>query len=319
MIRSLPSLNSLRAFEAVARHLNYHVAAKELHVTPAAVKQLVSRLELSIGTPLLKRKGRGLALTLAGQAGLDDLSRAMKHMKSSVEKMREDRQSKQIIISVEPSFSSVWLVPQLAQFRMTYPDISVLIDSSTQLVDLERSNVDIAIRYGVQNHNKLVHHRLMNDQIVPACSPAMAETLPSTKELTDLLTTSLIHWDTTQLEAAESSRQWFVWKNWLTHFGAESIATNKGLHFSDYSQALQAAIAGQGVVLVSKPLLNNLFQTGLLTCPFREEATPDIGYDVVATKEAMKRSEVQTFVDWIRKAVKDEQLLDPSKTRVSTP
>jgi LysR family glycine cleavage system transcriptional activator len=234
----------------------------------------------------------------------------MKHMKSSVEKMRDDQKSKQIIISVEPSFSSAWLVPQLAQFRTTYPDISVLIDSSPQLADLERSNVDIAIRYGVQNHNKLVHHRLMNDQVLPACSPAVAKALPSTKALTDLVTTSLIHWDTTQLEAAESSREWFVWKNWLTHFGAENVATNKGLHFTEYSQALQAAIAGQGVVLVSKPILNDLFLTGLFTCPFHEKATLDIGYDVVATREAMGRSEVQTFVDWILKAVKDEQFRD---------
>ena len=207
MIHSLPSLHTLRAFEAVARHLNYHVAAKELRVTPAAVKQLVSRLEQSIGTPLLKRKGRGLALTPAGEAGLEDLSLAMKHMKYSVEKMREDRKSKQIIISVEPSFSSAWLVPQLAQFRTLNPDINVLIDSSPQLINLDQSNVDLAIRYGVKNHNKLVHHRLINDQIIPACSPTVAATLPSTIKLTDLLTTSLIHWDTTQLEAGESSRQ----------------------------------------------------------------------------------------------------------------
>ncbi len=307
MVRSLPSLNSLRAFESVARHLNYHTAADELRVTPAAVKQLVSRLEQSIGTPLLMREGRGLTLTPAGQAGLSDLSLAMKHMKSSVEKMREDRLSKQIIISVEPSFSSAWLVPQLAQFRLTFPDITVLIESSPQLVDLERNHVDIAIRYGIQEHGKLVHRRLINDQILPACSPTVAKSLPSTNALADLSTVSLIHWDTTKLEAADSSRRWFLWQNWLAHFGAENIATTKGLHFSDYTQALQAAIAGQGVVLVSKPILSNLFQAGLLTCPFKEQATPEIGYDVVATAEAMKRSEVQVFVDWILRAVKDEQ------------
>ncbi|MCJ8298805.1 MAG: LysR substrate-binding domain-containing protein [Pseudomonadales bacterium] len=306
MIRSLPSLNTLRAFEAVARHLNYHAAAQELRVTPAAVKQLVSRLEQSMPMPLLKRKGRGLELTSAGQAGLNDLCLAMTHMKSAVEQMRQDQNSKQLIITVEPSFSSAWLVPKLAHFRNIHPDISVLIDSSQQLVDLERSNVDIAIRYGAQSNNKLVQHRLFNDQIIPACSPVVAESLPSSRELTDLLSTSLIHWDTSQLEAAESSRQWFVWKNWLAHFGVENIATREGLHFSDYNQALQAAIAGQGVILVSEPILINLFQTGLLTSPFREKASPNIGYDIVTTKEAVGRAEVQAFVDWILNAVKDE-------------
>lgn len=307
MNRSLPSLNSLRAFETVARHLNYHSAAEELRVTPAAVKQLVSRLEQFIGTPLLKRKGRGLVLTSAGERGVDDLSLAMKHMKFSVDKMQEFRSSNQLIISVEPSFSSAWLIPRLAQFKMAYPDITVLIDSSPQLIDLERSNVDIAIRYGVLNYDKLVHHRLMNDQIMPACSPAVANALPSTKALSDLLATSLIHWDTTQLEEAESSREWFVWKNWLAHFGSKNMATNKGLHFSEYNQALQAAIGGQGFVLVSKPILKNLLQAGLLTCPFKEMVSPDIGYDVVVTKEAMMRSDVQIFVDWIIKAVKEDK------------
>jgi len=307
MIKSLPSLNTLRAFEATARHLNYHLAAEELHVTPSAVKQLVSRLEDSISMPLLKRKGRGLVLTSAGAAGLNDLCLAMTHMKYAVGKMQAEQNSKQLIITVEPSFSSAWLVPQLAQFRGAHPEINVLIDSSQQLVDLERSNIDIAIRYGAQSDNNLVHHRLFNDQIIPACSPAYAETLSTDKKLTDLLSTSLIHWDTTQLDAAESSRQWFVWENWLAHFGVHNIATKGGVHFSDYSQALQAAIAGQGVILVSEPILKNLFLNELLTCPFKEKATPNVGYDIVTTKAGMDRLEVKAFVDWILKAIKYQQ------------
>ncbi|WP_315979902.1 LysR family transcriptional regulator [Aliamphritea spongicola] len=86
MNQSLPSLNTLKAFEAAARHLNYHAAAEELTVTPAAVKQLVSRLEAAVGTPLLTRKGRGLILTPAGMAGLDDLNQGMQHIRTSVEK-----------------------------------------------------------------------------------------------------------------------------------------------------------------------------------------------------------------------------------------
>ena len=306
MNRSLPSLNTLRAFETVARHLNYHLAAEELRVTPAAVKQLVSRLEDSIGTRLLQRKGRGLELTRAGQAGLSDLGLAMAHMKSAVEHMYEEHHSKQLIITVEPSFSSAWLIPKLAEFRVLHPDISVLIDSSAQLVDLQRSNVDIAIRYGTKTDNKLLQQRLFNDQILPACSPDFVNSLPSNCQLKDLQGTSLIHWDTSQLDAAESSRQWFVWKNWLANFGVHNMTGKEGLHFSDYSQALQAAIAGQGIILVSKPILNTLFQSGLLTCPFAEEATPDIGYDIVATRQAMERGQVLAFVNWILKAVADE-------------
>ncbi|WP_027857348.1 LysR substrate-binding domain-containing protein [Marinobacterium jannaschii] len=306
MSQSLPSLNALRAFEAVARHLNYHAAAEELRVTPAAVKQLVARLEASIGAPLLKRQGRGLILTATGEAGLDDLRLAMKSMKSSVTKMREYQGSRQLIITVEPSFSSAWLVPKLAQFRARHPDISVLIDSSAQLVELEKSNVDIAIRYGVQGDGRLQHFRLFDDVIIPACSPAVAAEIASEEGLASLLTTALIHWDTTQLEAAKTSRQWFVWENWLAHFNTQGLASNQGLHFSEYSQALQAAIAGQGVILVSEPIVSGLFQSGLLTRPFQERAMPEIGYDLVVTEEALQRSEVLAFAEWIQAVAREE-------------
>lgn len=299
MNHSLPSLNALRAFEAVARHLNYHAAAEELKVTPAAVKRLVGRLEDAIGSPLLKRQGRGLVLTSTGYAGLEDLAQGMAKLKSSVEKMREADSSKPLIITVEPSFSSAWLVPELAHFRAQHPDITVLIDSSAQVVDLKRNNVDIAIRYGVPSDNELEYYRLFQDIILPACSPAVAEQLPLEQGLGALRSASLIHWDTSGLTAAESSQRWFVWKNWLSSFGAEGVASHDGLHFSEYSQALQAAIAGQGVILVSEPILKTMFHSGLLTCPFQEKATPDAGYDVVVTREALERPEVQIFVEWI--------------------
>ena len=105
----MPSLNSLRAFEAVARHLSYQLAAEELRVTPAAVKQLVSKLEASVGSPLLERKGRGLALTPRGTAGRSDLNAAMQHMVSSVHKMRGHEKEKRLIVTVESSFATTWL------------------------------------------------------------------------------------------------------------------------------------------------------------------------------------------------------------------
>lgn len=299
MNQSLPSLNTLKAFEAAARHLNYHAAAEELNVTPAAVKQLVSRLEAAVGTPLLTRKGRGLILTQAGMAGLDDLSQGMQHIRTSVEKMRDTRQRRQLIITVEPSFSSAWLVPRLAQFRQAHPDISVLIDSCPQIIDLPRSNIDLAIRYGIPRDDGLVRHPLFSDIILPACSPAYAAGLPFPPVLSDLQASELIHWDTTQLEGAKSSQQWFLWKGWLANFGIQHIATDEGMHFSEYSQALQAAIAGQGVILVSEPIVSNLFQSGLLTCPFDEKASPALSYDVVATEESARRPEALAFIDWI--------------------
>lgn len=308
-MQALPSLKSLRAFEAAARHLSYHAAAEELSVTPAAVKHLVSRLEAALGAPLLQRRGRGLVLTAMGQAGLADLTLGLEYMAAGVSKMRDAQDAQQLIISAEPAFASAWLVPRLAQFQIEYPGITVLIDSTVHVVDLAAKSVDLAIRYGAENNENLNYQRLFDDCIVPACSPDLARRLAegesSPLSLQSVNRLPLIHWETIGLGAAEASRQWFVWQNWLSHFGLAYLANNNGLRFSDYNQALQAAIAGQGVVLVSAPILSDLFERGLLTCPFLEKASPSVGYDLVTLKDRSSCSAMNAFVQWILSTIEN--------------
>jgi len=296
----LPSLNALRAFEAMSRHLNYNLAAEELRVTPAAVKQLVYRLEESLDAPLFKRKGRGLSLTRTGRAGLSDLAAAMRHLEVSVEKMRGETNDPRLIISVETSLATMWLVPKLDAFRSKHPRISVLIDSSQEIVDLRRSDVDVAIRYGVAERDGLFSYRLFDDQIFPACSVGLAEALPKTRKLEALKGVPLIHWDISQLDWAHTTREWFVWEKWFAKIGSKNVEGKSALHFNDYGQAVQAAIAGQGVVLASWPIIRDVLESGRLVRPFKESLTSDIGYDLVTTKDAARRPEVEAFVEWAR-------------------
>jgi LysR family glycine cleavage system transcriptional activator len=128
MSQWLPSLNALRAFEAVSRHLSYRQAAEELSVTPAAVKQLVQGLERSLDRSLLRRQGRGLALTEIGMAGLADLHHAFDRLHRAVTKMRRVERRQSLTISVEPSFAGSWLMKRLQGFKAQYPDVDVLID-----------------------------------------------------------------------------------------------------------------------------------------------------------------------------------------------
>ena len=295
----LPSLNALRAFEALARHLSYQAAAEELKVTPAAVKQLVAKLEAAMGAPLVERRGRGLALTPRGRAGRDDLGAAMDHLAAAVRKMRGQRREQRLIVTVEPSFASAWLASKLAGFHARHPKVSVLVDSSPEIVDLARSEADIAIRYGVAPDRDLVVRRIFDDRVFPACSPALADGPPALRRLDDLEAVTLIHFDMRYQPWATATQKWFIWKNWLAHVGAARLATDDGLHFNDYGQGIQAAIAGQGVVLVSGPILHDQITAGLLVRPFAEEIALDIGYDVVTTRQAADRPEVAAFIAWI--------------------
>lgn len=306
----LPSMHALRAFECVSRHLSYQLAAAELHVTPAAVKQLVSKLEAALGTSLLRRRGRGLELTREGKAGQEDLGVAMRYIASSVAKMRRHEAVNKLIVSVESSFATAWLVPRLEEFRARHPHINVLIDSSQRIVDLQHSEVDVAIRYGVARDAGLIVHRLFDDQIFPACSPALANGPPKLRNLEDLADVPLIHWDISDLAWARETTRWFTWESWFAHAGTSHLATDRGLHFNDYGLAVQAAVAGQGVVLASWPILSDPIRAGLLTCPFRETVTTDIGYDLVTTPHARLRPEVDAFIAWLVEAANREQQRD---------
>lgn len=301
MNSSLPSLNALRAFEAVARHLHYPAAAEELNVSPAAVKQLIGKLESSVGAKLIVRDGRGLALTHTGSASLQDLSSAMSLIKSSVQKMREQKSLKRLIVSVEASLATAWLVPKLQEFRMLYPDIAVLIDSSQEIVDLARSDVDVAIRYGVDNDNSLVTQRLFDDQIFPACSPSLMKGSNRIATPADLARVPLIHWDLSKLTWAKNTVKWFSWETWLQRSDGDATAMDGGLRFSDYGLAVQAAIAGQGVVLASWPILKDVLSAGQLVRPFNEVVRTDTGYDIVTTELNSNRQEVEVFTSWIMK------------------
>lgn len=293
----LPSLNALRAFDAVSRHLSYRQAATELNVTPAAVKQLVKGLERSLDRSLVTRQGRGLALTETGMAGLADLHQAFERLGRAVAKMRRVEERQSLTISVEPSFAGSWLMKRLQGFKAECPDIDVLIDASLRPVDLGRGEADIGLRYGVKPAPGEVAHRLFDDEIVPVCAPGLAAGPPPMTRLDDLRHATLIEFEITPWPTS-----WLKWEAWLERLDAKDSDSGQRIRFNDYTVAIQAAIAGQGVVLGSRPIVRDALDAGLLVAPFAESVKVPQGYEVVATAEALERPEVAAFVDWIRAA-----------------
>lgn len=312
----LPSLNALRAFEAVARHLNYRKAAEELNVSPGAAKQLVSKLEDAIGAPLLEKNGRGLVLTPIGAAGLEGLALPFRQITDAVDRMRMMSNTERLIVSVSPSLAASWLVPRLENFKIHNPGIDVLIDSTAQLVDVALGAADIGIRFGVKDHGDLVVHRLFDEELCAMCSPSLAKGPPQIMRLEDLENATLLRWDLSQMEWASNTRKWNYWKHWLAQQGADHIKPGDGLRFTDYNLALQAAIAGQGFIIGSTPILRDLVEANLLVNPFPSGVATDIGYDLVTTESAQSRSEVATFIDWTMGEARSGQIHQPGVVSV---
>ena len=302
----IPSLNALRAFECTARLSSYKKAADELAVTPAAVKQLVAKLEDAVGEELVVRDGRKMSLTKAGQSGLEDLSGGFRQISRAVERIRSQKTAKRLVVSVDPSFAASWLVPHLENFKIAYPNISVLIDSSMQITDLNNGNTQIGIRFGVENHGNLISHRLIDEELCAMCSPLLTEGPNGLFHIKDLEKATLLRWDLTQFGWAKNTRSVNYWRTWLDSIGASEITPANGLNFNDYNLAVQAAIAGQGVILGSRPVLKSLLDKSLLIDPFNMSIKPGFGYDIVCTKEALNREDVNAFVSWMLASFKNE-------------
>ena len=294
MARRLPPLNALRAFEAAARHLSFSKAAAELHVTPAAISHQVKSLEAHLGLPLFRRLNKAVLLTEAGQRCLTGVREGFDRLAEAVERVRTEGAGGPLTVTVSPSFAGKWLVPRLDRFRQAHPDIEVRIDASAECVDFTRDEVDIGIRYGTGRYPGLRVDRLMDDRVVPACSPRLLESPHPLRTPEDLRWHTLLHVDWTMRDAT-----WPDWRMWLLAAGVRDIDPNRGPKFSQSSMAIQMAIEGHGVTLVEEVLVADDVAAGRLVKPFELSLSPGFAHYVVCLESAADRPKIAAFRDWL--------------------
>jgi LysR family glycine cleavage system transcriptional activator len=301
MARTPPPLNSLRAFEAAARHLSFTKAAEELHVTPAAISHQIKGLEEQLGVPLFRRLTRALRLTEAGQAALPAVRDGFDKLAEAVDLMRAHEESGVVTVSTEPSFAAKWLVPRLDRFRAAHPEFEVRLDATDRLADFQRDNVDLAIRYGSGDYPSVEVEKLLSEEIFPVCSPKLLDGPHPLRRPEDLRHHTLIHldWDLEDVGAP-------TWRMWLLAAGVTDIDFTRGPVFSMNSLALQAAIEGQGVALTSSVLVADDLSAGRLVMPFDVSVCDplDFAYYVVVPKRSAKLPKVAAFRDWLLDEIK---------------
>src|SRR6202046_3477792 len=223
----LPSLNALRAFEAVARHLSFARAAEELFVTKAAVAQQVRQLEEEIGAPLVERSGRGLRLTESGLAGVRDLADGFAIFGRAARAMREANGRRFLVINSSASFAATWLVGRIGKFKARHPEIDVLVDANPIEDTLDRGAVDALIRWGAGDFPGLSTTRLVKEEVFPVCAPEVAGGEPPLREPRDLVGHTLLH-----LEWNPNHSTWPSWADWLKAAGAGEIEATRGGSFN---------------------------------------------------------------------------------------
>ncbi len=288
MSERLPPLNSLRAFEAGARHLSFTRAAAELNVTQAAVSHQVKLLEDDLGVKLFRRMTRRLALTEAGNRLYPVVGEVFERLSMAIGELRAGSGTPTLTVSLTPSFSSKWLISRLGRFWENHPEVDIRLHHSTALVDFRRDDVDLAVRWGAGTWRGLVSECVLEVELTPICSPALVVGERPLRDPAQLADYTLFHED-----------DYGNWTQWLAAAGAANVNPRRGPIMDDLGVLLEAVAAGRGVALGRLSLIKEDLASGRLVRPFETSLKDVFSYYLVYPSAALERPEVKAFRDFL--------------------
>lgn len=285
--KRMPPLQGLYYFYQAAHYGSFKLAAETLHVTAAAISQQIRLLEDWLGTPLFYRQHRKVVLTPEGLILFEHTQKGFQQIQSGVWLINNDPDPQRISLSTLPSFSQHWLVPRMTSFRAEHPDISVLIESKTELADFEQSSLDLCIRYGEGCYPNLHCQWLMDDLLYPVCHP-LYQAQHQIYSIHDLQRADLIGdiWPDIN------------WERWLATVGAKGGSSS--LAYDGVNYVLEGALSVQGVALARHSLAQRYIEEGTLVRIGNIAVKPNFSYYLCAPEGYFKREKVQIFTDWIR-------------------
>ena len=293
---TLPPLNAVRAFEAAARHGGYVGAADELGVSPAAVSQQVKNLEDFLGKRLFRRYNNRIALTDAGQTIFSGASDALQSIAALTEQVVAGRARSRLVISSIPSMAERWMVPHLAAYRARAPNFRFELRSEEDLVDFTRYEIDLRLSYGRNHYPDMVTVPIMQDEVVPMCSPAYLDRNPEARQagLSAVPDDDLIH---TNWGPSFVSHP--TWQLWLAELGRVPDEA-RGYRVGSSSLALDLAVRGIGVALGQRHMGADDLKSGRLVV-LDERALP-LGhpYCLVYPPAKARKAGLIDLVTWLK-------------------
>ncbi|MFL6969829.1 LysR substrate-binding domain-containing protein [Pseudomonas alvandae] len=288
MFATLP-LNALRAFESAARLLSFKAAAEELSVTPTAISHQIRSLETWLGMPLFERLPRRVRLTDAGQRLFQSLHGALLDVAQSVDSLRPQRSTTHLSISTTAAFAALWLVPRLGRFYARHPNINVRLDTHCDVIDLHQdASVDLVVRYSLDTYSNLYGLCLFDESFGVYGSPEQVAL--ATRQPPTLIS---VRWHNSKLYA-------HGWETWCAQAGETWLIREPCMReYDEEHYALQAAIAGQGLVLASNILVSQSVASGLLV-GYRPQIQIDgAGYSALCVPGRERHPPVRAFFQWV--------------------
>ena len=283
-------MTALQCFEAAARHLSFTRAAEELHLTQSAVSKQVAQLEEMLCHPLFQRVRQRLYLSPAGSLYLEEVRKILNQVDiSSRYILTYGGETEVLRIATQPTFGDRWLVPKLGDFIARHGDIQLNLVTKVTIFDFNGSGIDAAIHFGRDVWPEAVCHRLLGEVIVPVCSPSLLGGRPKLDQPQDVKLFPLLHLVTRPQ----------AWADWMHAVGVKSVEELHGPRFEEFHMVIQACIAGLGLAVLPRFLIQEEISSGRLVTAIDRPVTSDQAYYLVHPEGKGDLFKVCVFRDWL--------------------
>ncbi|MDU9005813.1 transcriptional regulator GcvA [Sedimentitalea todarodis] len=286
----LPPLTALRAFDAAARHMSFARAAGELNVTPAALSFQIKSLEDHLGQPLFRRLNRAVELTAAGRILAPGAAEGFQTLSAAWLQTRRLRDNRTLTVTAGPAFTAKWLAPRFYDFARAHPDIDLRFSAGLRIMDFERDEIDVAIRFGLGPDPGLFAEPLAVEWLTPVMTPELAKRYPTPD---DLSSAPLLFDDS--LDFLDTKCDWAAW----FRAAGMDFVPHHGVQFSQADHAIDAALAGAGVVLGRRALVVKDLDECRLVAPYRLALTLDAQFRFLCPEGLQERPHIKAFRKWI--------------------
>lgn len=286
----LPPLTALRAFDAAARHMSFAKAAEELNVTPAALSFQIKTLEEHLGAPLFNRLNRAVSLTEAGKTLAPGAKDGFETLVAAWRATQRLQDNQSLTITAGPAFTAKWLAPRLYDFAQAHPEIELRFSASLRRMDFGRDAVDVAIRFGYGQDEGVYSLPLAEEWVSPVMTPEFAAKYPTPESLMDA---PLVFDDSISFLQPPAD-----WPTWFRAMNIDFTPTS-GPHFSQADHAIDAALAGVGIVLGRRALVVKDIADSRLVAPYKVAIGTKARFRFLCAKGAETRPQIVAFREWV--------------------
>ncbi|MGE8332968.1 LysR family transcriptional regulator [Pseudomonas putida] len=288
MRRKIPSTAALVCFEAAARHESFTKAAQELALTQGAVCRQIGGLETFLNVELFRRSRRGVKLTEAGLSYSRQVAAQLDAVERDTLSVMGQQGASVIELAVVPTFGTQWLLPRLKDFQQRHPEVTVNLTNRTRPFLFADTPFDAAIYFGDADWSGTQSHRLMGENPVPVCSPALLAGQ-------GMLEAQRI----AQLPLLQQSTRPYAWRQWFGSLGMNVERDMTGPRYELFSMLAQAAIHEMGIALIPPFLIQRELGEGRLVVANRHALISDKAYYLMIPERKVESASLRAFRDWL--------------------